>query len=97
MFIQYENKMRIKQFLELCIHTVSGIDKESLANAIAKYSELITLWENAMKSWLTESPKDAAAAKEVRKGFDYILRRSSESEAEALRYWAAVVNAIAAH
>ncbi len=96
-FIQFENKMRIKQFLELCIHTVSGIDKESLENAIAKYSELITLWENAMKGWLTESPKDADAAKEVRKGFDYILRRSSESEAEALRYWAAVVNAIAAH
>ncbi len=91
-FIQYENKMRIKQFLELCIHTVSGMDKKSLETAAAKYGELTTIWENAMKDWLTQSPKDAAAAKEVRRGFDYILRRSSESEAEALKYWAAAIH-----
>ena len=84
--------MRIKQFLELCIHTIAGVDTEALGAVAAKYSELLALWENAMKSWLTENPKDAAAAKEVRKGFDYLLRRSSETEAEALKYWAAAIH-----
>lgn len=90
-FIQYENKMRVKQFLELCTHIVSGIAPEALAKAAAKYAEITEMWETAMKSWLTENPKDTAAAKETRKGFDYLLRRSSESEAEALAYWASAI------
>ncbi|MDE6389635.1 MAG: helix-turn-helix domain-containing protein [Lachnospiraceae bacterium] len=87
-FIHYENKMCIKQFLELCLHTVTGIDKESLEAAISKYGELIDIFEKAMKDWLTEQPKDIAAARSVRQGFDYILRRSKELETEALYKWA---------
>lgn len=90
-FIHYENKMRIKQFLELCIHTVSGIDKEALETAISKYSELIDICEKALHDWLTETPKDIESARSVRKGFDYILRRSKELEAEALCSWAAAI------
>ena len=60
-----ENKMRVKQFLELCIHTVTGIDKELLEKAISKYDELINICEKAMNDWLTESPKDIATAKSV--------------------------------
>ena len=89
--IIYENKMRIKQFLELCIHTVTGIDREALETAISKYGELIDICERALNDWLTEKPKDIAAARSVRQGFDYILRRSRELEAEALYSWATVI------
>ncbi|MBD5515005.1 MAG: helix-turn-helix transcriptional regulator [Lachnospiraceae bacterium] len=90
-FIHYENKMCIKRFLELCIHTVSRIDRESLETAIAKYGELIDIFEKALHDWLTETPKDIAAAKSIRQGFDYILRRSRELETEALDSWATAI------
>ena len=90
-FIHYENKMCIKQFLELCIHTVAGIDRESLETAILKYGELINICEKALNDWLTENPEDIAAARSVRQGFDYILRRSKELETEALYYWASAI------
>ncbi|MBD5469377.1 MAG: helix-turn-helix transcriptional regulator [Lachnospiraceae bacterium] len=92
-FIHYENKMLIKQFLELCIHTVTGIDRESLETAIAKYGELIDLFEKAMNDWLTQEPKDIAAAKHVRQGFDDILRRSRGLEEQALESWASAIKA----
>lgn len=92
-FIHLENKMRIKQFLELCIHTVTGIDRESLETAISKYGELIEIFEKAMNDWLVESHKDVAAARNVRRGFDDILRRSKGLEAEALCSWASVIKA----
>ena len=90
-FIHYENKMCLKQFLELCIHTVSGIDRELLETAISKYDELINICEKALNGWLTENPKDIDAARNVRQGFDYILRRSKELETEALYSWASAI------
>ena len=90
-FIHYENKMRVKQFLELCIHTITGIDRESLETAISKYGELINIFEKALNDWLTEQPKDIAAARSMRQGFDYILRRSRELEEEALCSWEAAI------
>lgn len=90
-FIHFENKMLIRQFLELCIHTVTGIDREPLETVISKYSELINICEKAMKDWLTGEPKDIAAARSVRQGFDYILRRSKELEIEALCSWASAI------
>ena len=92
-FIHYENKMRLKQFLELCIHTVTGIDREALEEAISKYDELLQIFEKAMNDWLAENPKDIAAARNVRQGFDHILRLSRGLETEALRSWAAAINA----
>lgn len=92
-FIHYENKMRVKQFLELCIHTVTGIDRESLETAISKYGELIDLCEKAMNSWLAESPRDIAAARSMRQGFDDVLRRSRGLEAEALSSLATAIKA----
>ena len=90
-FIHYENKMRTKQFLELCIHAVTGIDREALETAISKYGELIAICEKAMNDWLTESPKDLAAARSVRQGFDWVLRRSKGLEKEALDSWALAI------
>lgn len=79
-FIHYESKLRIRQFLELCIHTVAGIDKEAL--------------EKAMNDRLTETPKDLAAARSVRQGFDWVLRRSKGLEMEALSSWAMAIKKI---
>lgn len=90
-FIHYESKLRIRQFLELCIHTVAGIDKEALEKAISKYDELIATCEKAMNDWLTETPKDLAAARSVRQGFDWVLRRSKGLEMEALSSWAMAI------
>ncbi|MDE6608201.1 MAG: helix-turn-helix domain-containing protein [Lachnospiraceae bacterium] len=93
-FIHFENKMLIKQFLELCIHTVTGIDRESLETAISKYGELIDIFEKALKDWLTGDLKDIEAARSVRQGYDYILRRSKGLETEALDSWASVIKEI---
>lgn len=93
-FIHYENKLRIKQFLELCTHIVSGIDKDTLEKVISKYGEIVAICERAMNDWLTENPKDSVAAKSVRQGFDWVLRRSKELEAEALYNWAAAIKTL---
>ncbi len=93
-FIHFENKMLIKRFLELCTHIVTDIDKEPLETAILKYGELIDIFEKAMEDWLTVETKDAAAAKNVRRGFDQILRRSRGLEEEALRSWASAIKTV---
>lgn len=93
-FIHYESKLRIRQFLELCIYTVAGIDKEEIGKAISKYDELIAICEKAMNDWLTETPKDLAAARSVRQGFDWVLRRSKGLEEEALSSWAMAIKKI---
>lgn len=86
-FIHYESKMRTKQFLELCVHIVEGIDKPSLEKAISKYGEILDLCEKAMPRLLTEKPKDVWDAKSKRQGFIRVLQRSRELEIEALNSW----------
>ncbi len=90
-FIHYESKMRTKQFLELCIHIVEGINKPALEKAISKYNEIIDMCEKAMPDLLTEKPKDVWAAKSKRQGFVRILQRSRELEVEALNSWASAI------
>lgn len=90
-FIHYESKMRIKQFLELCIHIVGGVNKPALEKAILKYSEIIDMCEKAMPDLLTEKPKDIWNAKSKRQGFVRILQRSRELEIEALNSWALAI------
>lgn len=90
-FIHYESKMRTKQFLELCIHIVEGVNKPELEKAISKYSEIIDMCEKAMPELLTEKPKDVWAAKSKRQGFVRILQRSRELEVEALNSWALAI------
>lgn len=90
-FIHYESKMRTKQFLELCIHIVEGVNQPALEKAIAKYSEIIDMCEKAMPDLLTEKPKDIWDAKSKRQGFIRILQRSRELEVEALNNWALAI------
>ena len=85
-FIHYENKLRTKQFFELCINIIPGIDKELMALAINQYNDIISLaTEIATIAQLRDSfPKDSL--KEKRNNIIEMLRRSSEQEELALSY-----------
>ena len=86
-FIHYESKLRIRQFLELCLHIIKKIDQPSLSKAIVKYAEILELCEKVMPNLLTEKPKDLWHAKSLRQSFVYTLQRSRELEVEALTCW----------
>ncbi len=85
-FIHYENKFRTKQFFELCIKIIPGIDKELMILAIDQYNDIVTsATEIATIAHLRDSfPKDSL--KEKRNHIIELLRRSSEQEELALSY-----------
>ena len=85
-FIHYENKLRTKQFFELCINIIPGIDKESMTWAINQYNDIISsATEIATIAHQRDSfPKDSL--KEKRNHIIEMLRRSSEQEKLALYY-----------
>lgn len=86
-FIHYENKMRVKAFLEYCIHTLNEIDGDMLAKAVSKYGEMLDIFEKAMHEWLNDQPQSAEAAADIRRGFEWVLKRCKELEKEALCCW----------
>ncbi len=51
-FIHYEGKLRIKQFLELCIHMIRDIDKSAVRTAISKYEEMLSICEKCMQAYV---------------------------------------------
>ena len=85
-FIHYENKLRTKQFFELCIKMIPDIDKELMTLAINQYNDIITsATEIATITHTQDSfPKDSL--KEKRNHIIEMLRRSSEQEELALSY-----------
>ncbi len=85
-FIHYENKLRTKQFFELCINIIPDIDKELMTLAISQYNDIISLaTEIATIAHQRDSfPKDSL--KEKRNYIIEMLRRSSEQEELALSY-----------
>lgn len=85
-FIHYENKLRTKQFFELCINAIPGIDKELMAPAIAQYNDIIGFaTEIATIAHQRDSfPKNLL--KEKRNRIIEMLRRSAEQEGLALEY-----------
>lgn len=85
-FIHYENKLRTKQFFELCINTIPGIDKESMTLAVNQYNDIVSFaTEIATVAHQRDSlPKDSL--KEKRNDIIEMLRRSSEQEELALKY-----------
>lgn len=93
-FIHYESKMRIKQFLELCTYILKEVNKPALEKAISKYDQIIDMCEKAMPELLTESPKDSWEAKNKRQAFIRILQRSRELEVEALDSWALAIEVL---
>lgn len=85
-FIHYENKLRTKQFFELCINIIPGIDKELMTLAINQYNDIISSATEIATIAHTQGsfPKDSL--KEKRNHIIELLRRSSEQEELALSY-----------
>ena len=85
-FIHYENKLRTKQFFELCMDIIPDIDKEFMAMAISQYNEIISFaTEIATIAHQRESfTKDCL--KEKRNYIIEMLRRSIGPEELALSY-----------
>lgn len=85
-FIHYENKLRTKQFFELCINIIPDIDKELMTLAVNQYNDIISsATEIATIAHLRDSlPRDSL--KEKRNQIIEMLRRSSEQEELALSY-----------
>lgn len=85
-FIHYENKLRTKQFFELCINIIPQIDKELMALAISQYKDIISFAADiaAIAHQRDSFPKDSL--KEKRNQIMEMLRRSREQEELALNY-----------
>lgn len=85
-FIHYENKLRTKQFFELCINIIPGIDKELMTLAINQYNDIISAATKiaTIAHQRDSFPKDSL--KEKRNHIIEMLRRSSEQEELALCY-----------
>ncbi len=85
-FIHYENKYRTKQFFELCINIIPGIDKELMTLAVNQYNDIVTsAIEIATIAHLQDSfPKEEL--KEKRNHIIELLRRSREQDELALSY-----------
>lgn len=85
-FIHYEGKLRIKQFLELCMHLIQDIDSAAILTAISKYEEILSICEKCMHEMLPKTPESVAEARAKRQAYIGILQRCKELEEEALEY-----------
>lgn len=90
-FIHYEGKLRTKQFLELCMHIIPGIDVSALAAAASKYEEILSICEKCMHEMLPQTPVDAASAAVKRQAYIGVLQRCKGLEEEALEAMAPTV------
>lgn len=88
-FIHYEGKLRIKQFLELCMRLVDGLDNRTITAAISKYEEIISMCEKFLQG--LQTPETAGEANEKRKTLVAILQRSKELEMDALKEISSVI------
>ena len=84
-FIHYEGKLCIKQFLELCMLLTVDLERRPLLTAISKYDELIGMCEACMRDVCEKAPESVREANEKRKMLIAVLQRSKELEADALR------------
>lgn len=85
-FIHYENKLRTKQFFELCINIIPDIDKELMTLAVNQYNDIVSAaTEIATVSHLRDS-FSKNELKEKRNHIIELLRRSCEQEELALSY-----------
>ncbi len=83
-FIHYEGKLRIRQFLEYCMHLIQDIDSSAIQIAISKYDEILSICENCMHEMLPKTPENAREAGMKRQAYIGILQRCRELEEEAL-------------
>lgn len=84
-FIHYEGKLRIRQFLELCLHLLEDMDSGPVVTAISKYDKIIEMCEKCMNQLLSQTPENIEEARAKRRMLIGVLQRSKELEAEALK------------
>ena len=85
-FIHYENKLRTKQFFELCIYTIPNIDKEIMTLAINQYNDIISFATEIATIAHERNLFSKDSLKEKRNHIIEMLRRSKEQEELALSY-----------
>ena len=85
-FIHYEGKLRIRQFLECCMYLIQDIDSSAVRAAISKYEEILSVCEKCMHEMLPKTPENAAEARVKRQAYIGILHRCRELEEEALSH-----------
>ncbi len=85
-FIHYENKLRTKQFFELCSHVIPDIDGELMALAISQYDAILSFATEIATIAHQRDSYTKDVLKEKRNQIIEMLRRSSELEALALSY-----------
>ena len=83
-FIHYEGKLRIKQFLELCTRLIDDVDSRPLLEAVSKYEEIINMCETCLYDLSEHVPESVGEANAKRQMLIGMLRRSKELEMEAL-------------
>ncbi len=83
-FIHYEGKMRIKEFLELCMHILDDVDEKAFLTAISKYEEILTFCEKCMNEIFPKTPTTVEEATSQRQAYIGILQRCRGLEEEAL-------------
>ena len=88
-FIHYEGKLRIKQFLELCGRLIEGLDNQPITTAISKYEEIVSMCEKFLQG--LQTPETAGEANEKRKILIAILQRSRELEMDAIKEISSVI------
>lgn len=94
-FIHYEGKLRIRQFLELCMQLLEGMDNGPFMMAISKYEEMIAMCEKCIHGLFPQPSGDAEKSSAQRQILIELLQRSKELEAEALEALAPVVQNVA--
>ena len=80
----YEGKMRIKEFLELCMHILDDVDEKAFLTAISKYEEILTFCEKCMNEIFPKTPTTVEEATSQRQAYIGILQRCRGLEEEAL-------------
>ena len=85
-FIHYEGKLRIRQFLDCCMHLIQDIDNSAVRAAISKYEEILSICEKCMHEMLPKTPENAVEARVKRQAYIGILHRCRELEEEALSH-----------
>lgn len=90
-FIHYEGKLRVRQFLELCLHLLDDLDRRPILAAISKYEEIISMCEKCLHDLSEHTPENVEEANAKRQMLIAVLQRSRGLEAEALKEISSVI------
>lgn len=85
-FIHYENKLRTKQFFELCISIIPDVNKEWMELAIRQYEDILSFAMEIASIAHQQDSFSRDSLNERRAHIIEMLRRSSEQEELALSY-----------